>query len=228
MTEIRGKGAEFRSRDARRPRARPLGWIAGAFAVLLGAPLLFALPTFGLYHIPSASMRPTLETGDYIVAARAWYGLGRHSFPIELPFPDRRFFAREPRRGDVVVYRRPGSDVDFVGRVVGLPGDRVALVGGRLHINGALAPRREVEPYESIDDGRFLRAPQYVETLPEGREHRVIEAAGDISMGDEFAERAAPDGHYFILGDNRDNSADSRYFGFVPSDGIVGRVLFAF
>ncbi|MBN9090124.1 MAG: signal peptidase I [Reyranella sp.] len=195
-------------------------------AVALGCVLLVRTVVAEPYSVPSGSMVPTLLVGDELIGAKFAYGYGKYSSPIGL-LPDftGRLFDRPPERGDVVVFRLPRDPSQtYVKRLIGLPGDRIQMKQGRLYINDALVPRRKVGAYG--DDSL------YVETLPisggGGHEHEIVEIS-DSERQDDTPVFTVPAGHYFMMGDNRDNSLDSRVaaerggVGFVPEENLVAR-----
>ena len=184
------------------------------------------------FNIPSSSMKPTLLIGDYLFVSKLSYGYSRYSFPFGLiPFSG-RIFKSEPERGDVAVFRKPtDSSVDFIKRVIGLPGDRIRVTDGVLHINDQPVQRRRIEDYVLRESGRAIRpVPQYIETLPNDVEHRILETDGDNGFLDNTQEFQVPQGHYFMMGDNRDNSTDSRRpsVGYVPVENFIGRAEIIF
>jgi signal peptidase I len=191
-------------------------------------------PVFRLFTVPSTSMAPTVMLGQIALVSRASYGYSRYSFDwVELPIAG-RWPSLLPKRGDVVVFRLPRDpDTFYVKRVVGLPHDRVQMIEGRLWINSVLTKR---EPAEAFPDplGKKGPVPAYRESLPGGLSHEIIETDGDTGFLDNTAVFDVPDGHYFMLGDNRDNSSDSRTpadklgVGFVPLELILGRVVASF
>lgn len=200
-------------------------WLAPLLAMLVLALLLrfFALQPF---HQPSASMAPTLPVGQYFVVEKWSYGYGRYSFaPFEALGPRGRWLARAPERGDVIVFRPPFEPTrDFVKRIVGVPGDRVQMIGGVLRINGVAVERRDLgETTMSYGAGETQRVRAFRETLPNGVVFTTFEL-GDSEL-DNTREVVVPPGHYYVMGDNRDMSDDSRRtIGFVPFENIVGRV----
>lgn len=188
---------------------------------------------FEPFNIPSGSMIPTLLIGDYLFVSKYSYGYSRHSLPFSLGWFSGRIFYDEPERGDVAVFKLPtDTSRDYIKRVVGLPGDRIQMMGGKLHINGTQVERRRIEDYVvSYPQGGLARIPQYVETLPNGVSHTILEALGDSGEKDNTQEYIVPPGHYFMMGDNRDNSEDSRYLnkvGYVPTENFVGRAEMLF
>lgn len=179
------------------------------------------------FNIPSGSMIPTLLVGDYLFVSKFSYGYSKHSFPFSLaPFKG-RLFKSEPERGDVAVFKLPQDNkTDYIKRIVGLPGDRIQMRNGLLHINGEAVKRERIADFVAKDDhGNTTRMIQYMETLPNGRVHPIIEIS-DLWRLDDTEEFLVPDNHYFGMGDNRDNSQDSRVIGFVPSENLVGRAEF--
>ena len=198
--------------------------IAGALA------LTFRSFLFEPFNIPSGSMIPTLKVGDYLFVSKFSYGYSRYSFPFGIiPF-NGRVLAGEPERGDVVVFRQPRNEsVAFIKRVVGLPGDEIAVRRGVLHINGTPVTRRHSEEGTATDGISVRKFDEYVETLPEGSEHRIREMT-DAGILDNTPVFVVPEGHFFMMGDNRDNSNDSRTgsVGMVPSENLIGKAQFLF
>ena len=183
------------------------------------------------FNIPSGSMLPTLLVGDYLFVSKFSYGYSRHSLPLSLPLIPGRVLFSEPERGDVAVFKLPtDGKTDYIKRIIGLPGDEIQMRGGRLYINGTLVERTSTEPVQ-VDDGfgRMVRVPQYVETLPNGRQHLIFESSGDDGQFDNTRVFKVPPRHYFAMGDNRDNSLDSRAsVGFIPVENLIGRAEFLF
>ncbi|WP_207478995.1 signal peptidase I [Arenibaculum pallidiluteum] len=180
---------------------------------------------FEPFNIPSGSMIPTLLVGDYLFVSKFSYGYSRYTVAFGLPIFDGRILGSEPERGDIAVFKLPlDGKTDYIKRIIGLPGDRIQVTGGILHINGQPVKRERVEDFVYTDKGRTIRTAQFVETLPNGRTHRIIEES-DFGFADNTREFTVPPGHYFAMGDNRDNSTDSRFpdVGFVPAENLVGR-----
>ncbi len=185
---------------------------------------------FEPFKIPSGSMYPTLYVGDYLFVSKYTYGYSKHSLPWSVPLFEGRIWKDAPNRGDVVVFKYPRDNrTDFIKRVIGLPGDKIKLENGRLYINGQQVEREEVENFVMRNDyGNAERYRQYVETLPGGVKHRILEIS-DHEANDDFDEVEVPQGNYFMMGDNRDRSDDSRVnVGFVPEENLVGKARFLF
>ncbi len=200
-----------------------------AFVIAMGI-RTFAYEPF---NIPSGSMKPTLLVGDYLFVSKLSFGYSRYSLPWSLPLLTGRIFFSEPERGDVVVFRLPrDTSIDYIKRLVGLPGDKIQVKGGILNINGKPVIRERVEDYLSTDSlGNVRRTTRYLETLPGGRRHYILESMGDNGNADNTGVYTVPAGYYFAMGDNRDNSQDSRYLdavGFIPRENLVGRAKFLF
>ena len=182
------------------------------------------------FNIPSGSMISTLLIGDYLFVSKFSYGYSRYSFPLGIGFFNGRILGSAPERGDVAVFRHPPTNrEDFIKRIVGMPGDRIQMISGRLHINGEAVARRRIEDHLSRDAlGQVRRVPQYEETLPNGRTYVIREGFGDRGPADNTREFVVPSGNYFAMGDNRDDSNDSRGWGFVPADNLIGRAEILF
>lgn len=194
----------------------------------IGYAVLFALVVrsfaYEPFSIPSGSMIPTLLVGDYLFVSKMSYGYSKHSLPFSLPVLPERVMFTEPERGDVAVFKTPSDNkTDFIKRIVGLPGDKVQVLGGVLHINGQAVKRERLGEFVYEDrHGSFHHTVRYLETLPNGTQHEIIEES-DHAPYDNTLVYTVPAGHYFGMGDNRDNSSDSRVIGYIPKENLVGR-----
>ena len=205
------------------------------------------------FYIPSGSMLPTLYIGDYLAVAKWPYGYSRYSFPFGKPAFSGQYLASLPSRGDVVVFRHPSESSDLIKRVIGLPGDTIEVRDGRLILNGraverkplppvkipvtANSPCRTVPPAEpmvvTVGETSFCMHKAFLETLPNGPSYTVLDQV-DHGPADYFPLTKVPAGHVFLMGDNRDDSLDSRFptfahgIGMVPVENLIGRAQFTF
>ncbi len=189
--------------------------------------VLLRLFVFEKFKIYSVSMLPTMQSGEWDFVTKYNYGYSRHSFPFQTPLPAGvRLFPSQPQLGDVIVFKstRERERWPYVKRVVGLPGDRVEVRDGRLIINGKMAKREELGTFEYEDHhGRFYVFHLYEETLPNGLKHKIVELS-DREVLDNVAEITVPDGYYYFVGDNRDQSEDSRgSLGLIPFENLIGK-----
>ncbi|VWX55108.1 Signal peptidase I [Novosphingobium sp. 9U] len=201
---------------------------------------------FSPFNIPSESMLPRLLNGDYLLASKWSYGYSKYSLPFSLPLIPGRIFASQPDRGDVVIFKAPpGNDVDYIKRVIGLPGDTVQVRGGQVFLNGKAVPKQRVGNFilpltpntrcyaiefetQTPDGSMACSYPQFRETLPEGKSYNVLDLG--TQPQDDTQVFKVPAGHLFLMGDNRDNSLDSRFpaiegegIGIVPQANLVGK-----
>ena len=230
------------------------GWSLARFVLMLIV-LAWALRSLIIapFSIPSGSMLPTLYIGDYLAVAKWPYGYSRYSFPFGFPGVGGRVFEHLPSRGDVVVFRHPSEDADLIKRVIGLPGDTIQIRNGALILNGRRVPREHLPPYSipvsanspckvvppatpfvaAIRNQPYCLYPAYRETLPGGPSYTVLDQV-ESGPADDFGPVRVPAGHIFLMGDNRDDSLDSRFgaaeggIGMVPMENLIGRATVTF
>lgn len=242
-----------KSLDTNAPASQPAAdkdeesW--GSFALfvlkLALAVLIFRSFIFAPFSIPSESMLPRLWNGDYLVASKWSYGFTRHSLPFSMPLIPGRVLADQPERGDVVIFKHPVDGSDYIKRVIALPGDTVEMRGGTVFLNGNAIPKERIEDFvipvsentqcawgavEEINDagGQICRYARFRETLPSGKSYNVLDF-GNVPA-DDYGPIIVPEGRMFLMGDNRDNSQDSRFpaeagggIGLVPQDNLIGK-----
>jgi len=233
MTQAKQGPTETKQVPARRTSAlrswtKPVVDVACVLLIVTAAKAAIAEP----YFVPSGSMEPTLQIGDEMLATKYPYGYSSASLPSFLTLPiTQRVLSTLPRRGDVVVFRWPGDPAQvWVKRVIGLPGDRIAMRGGRLRINGtAVGLQPAAAGQVETENGSLVPAAKFIETLPGNRSHEFFKMTKNGTR-DDFNELVVPTGHLFVMGDNRDNSADSRFsvaeggVGMLPVGNLIGRV----
>ncbi|HEV7547659.1 MAG: signal peptidase [Rhodospirillaceae bacterium] len=228
------------------------GWGETIRTVVYAVLIALVVRTFAIepFNIPSGSMIPTLLVGDYLFVSKYSYGYSKHSFPFSMGLFSGRIFGQPPERGDVAVFKYPGDQgqgvnrTDYIKRIVGLPGDRIQVTNGVLHINGTPVERLRIGDYVKGNNGHYQKGTLYSETLPNGRRYTVLEYSDD-GPADNTPEFLVPAGNYFVMGDNRDDSLDSRtrlmlrdFSGstrdrdqlgwYVPAENLVGRAEFIF
>jgi signal peptidase I len=185
---------------------------------------------FQPFSIPSGSMRPTLLEGDYLFVTKWAYGYSKYSLPLAPDIFSGRIWGSPPKRGDVVVFKfPPDPSLDYIKRVIGLPGDHIQMKHDELYINGVVVPRKKVGQIDNPDITEVDRPVDvYRETLPNGVSYDTLDLTQN-GLGDDTREFVVPPGHYFMMGDNRDNSSDSRFaVGYVPAENLVGRANIIF
>lgn len=226
---------------------KSFGWFLIKLVIVV---LLFRTFVFTSFNIPSESMMPRLLVGDYLFAQKWSYGYSRYSLPFDVDVGDGRVFASLPEHGDVAIFKHPIDKSDYIKRVIGLPGDTVQMVDGQLVLNGEPVPKERIEDFvvelpvgERCYSGRFAmqtetgmpacRYPQYRETLPNGVSYNVLDL-GVVGV-DNTPPVVVPDGNVFMMGDNRDNSQDSRrpsvsggWVGLVPTENLVAEASFMY
>ena len=184
------------------------------------------------FNIPSGSMIPTLLVGDYLFVSKYAYGYSRYSFPFGPDLFSGRIWSKEPERGDVVVFKLPRDNTtDYIKRVIGLPGDEIQMIHGVLQINGQPVKKERIEDVVLQEpSGRERKWARYLETLPNGVTYPVLDLVQE-GIGDNTEIYKVPEDHFFMMGDNRDNSTDSRFLsevGFVPFENLVGKAKVIF
>ncbi len=239
MMPVSDQNDIYTTHKTNKPDAKPLPEKeegAGEFfkTAILAILLAMFIRTFFFepFNIPSGSMLPTLQIGDYLFVSKTSYGYSENSFPLGLASFQGRIMDTPPERGDVIVFKLPSDpSIDYIKRLVGLPGDKIQVRKGRLYINGEMVDREPVGMTRSPSPvGGHESMMEYIETLPGGVMHKIYEES-DSEPLDNTDVYTVPEGHYFMMGDNRDNSQDSRVeelVGYVPEDNLVGRAEIIF
>ncbi|MDB2414905.1 signal peptidase I [Rickettsiales bacterium] len=195
-------------------------------AIAIFIALIFRSFAFEPFYIPSGSMKSTLLVGDYVFVSKYKYGYSRYSLPFGLGLFDGRIMKESPKRGDVIVFKLPSDkSINYIKRLIGMPGDTIQVLNGVVYLNGNPIAKEQIEDFTDIDQyGNRKIIHQYIETLPNGVSYRVLDERSNGKLDNTGVYRV-PEGHYFFMGDNRDNSQDSRvlsYVGYVPEDHLLG------
>tara|TARA_B110000014_G_C20079980_1_gene564215 strand:+ start:272 stop:994 length:723 start_codon:yes stop_codon:yes gene_type:complete len=182
------------------------------------------------FNIPSGSMKPTLLVGDFLFVKKWSYGYSKHSLPFSLPIIKNRIFYKEPSRGDIVVFKTPEDNrTDYIKRVIGVPKDKIEIKNGIIFLNDSPVSQIQINNFEEIDlFGNKIQIDQYKEILLD-KEYNTIDL-NKFGIADNTNIYIVPDSHFFVMGDNRDNSQDSRFStpGFIPKENLVGQAWFVF
>ncbi|QOD38284.1 signal peptidase I [Candidatus Wolbachia massiliensis] len=193
---------------------------------LLFIVLLARFFLFEPFHIPSGSMKSTLLEGDYIFTSKYSYGYSKYSFPFSPNIFSGRIFYTPPERGDIIVFKPTSNDsIRFVKRVIGIPGDKVQMIEGELYLNDQKVERKQIESFFDYESKRSI--PRYIETLSNGKKHEILIDNVSNELSYNTPVYYVPNDQFFVMGDNRNNSLDSRFpgVGFVPAENIIGRVI---
>ena len=237
MTEPMSLEGKEAGRRAKKAQEGGLGETVKVVVQALLIALVVRTFMFQPFNIPSGSLIPTLLIGDYLFVSKYTYGYSKYSFPFGFDLFSGRVLGSPPKRGDVAVFKLPlDNSTDYIKRVIGLPGDKIKLVNARLYINGQIVPREPIAKVTTKDQfGNEVEVPTYKETLPGGVSHTIIQRDGDNGfLSNTVGEFEVPPGDYFMMGDNRDNSTDSRVppeqggVGYVPFENFVGRAEIIF
>ena len=209
----------------------PMGFVKTLIIALLCAGFVRSI-FFEPFHIPSSSMKPGLLIGDYIFVAKYSYGYSRYSFPFGIDFFEGRIFEKnKPNRGDVAVFRLPTeTSINYIKRIIGLPGDQIQMRNGVLFINNAEVSKVADGVFTESDESLKVEIRKFLETLPEGKTVETLDQNTETPQ-DNTGIYEVPLGHYFMMGDNRDNSQDSRFLsqvGYVPEENLVGKATIIF
>jgi len=183
------------------------------------------------FNIPSGSMKPNLLVGDFIFVSKWSYGFSKHSLPFSIPLIPKKIFSKLPQRGDVVVFKTPQDNrTDYIKRVIGLPGDRIKIIGGKIIINDNLIKRKRTNDFIDTDKNSSIKRIRKYKEYFFDKEIEVLDIM-DQGIVDDTQLYIVPKGHFFVMGDNRDNSQDSRFtniVGYIPIENLIGKAQFIF
>ena len=183
------------------------------------------------FNIPSGSMKPNLLVGDFIFVSKWSYGFSKHSLPFSIPLIPKKIFSKLPQRGDVVVFKTPEDNrTDYIKRVIGLPGDRIQIVDGKIIINDNLILRKRLNDFIDTDKNSSIKRIRKYKEYFFDKEVEVLDIM-DQGIVDNTQLYNVPEGHFFVMGDNRDNSQDSRFInvvGYIPIENLIGKAQFVF
>lgn len=216
-------------------RHKSNAWVENIKTIVYAGLIALAVRTVAYepFNIPSGSMIPTLQVGDYLFVAKYAYGYSHFSLPFSPDIFSGRIFGSLPSRGDVIVFRYPrDTSIDYIKRVIGLPGDTVQVTGGQLYVDGKEVPRKSLGDYTTHDEGFPIVQREYLETLPPSGHggpvaHDILKSTDQGEANNTQAFKVPPNS-LFVMGDNRDNSADSRFWGFVPMENVIGKAEIIF
>ena len=233
MATIEDKSAKAEKKKTKKEAGNPILEMFSTIIWALGIALVLRTFLFQPFHIPSGSMLPGLMKGDYIITTKYTLGYGKHAAtPLPFPIKKGRLFERAPERGDVLVFRPAGQSKNFIKRLVGLPGDQIQMKDGRLFVNGAPTEVKKLNEERYINqNGRDILAVAWSESFENGKTH-VIYNVDENGPSDNTSVYTVPSGHYFMMGDNRDRSGDSRISvtsggaGYVPTENLMGKAEF--
>ena len=182
------------------------------------------------FNIPSGSMKPNLLVGDFIFVSKWSYGYSKHSLPFSIPLIPNKIFSKLPNRGDIVVFKTPEDNrTDYIKRVIGLPGDKIKIINGNINLNGKNIARKKMKDFFDNDKNTSLKRIRKYKEFHDSISFDIIDIM-DNGIADNTQLFEVPDGYFFVMGDNRDNSQDSRFktVGFIPFDNLVGKARFIF
>ncbi len=225
------KFIKFFKKENKNPKTKPEeGW-GSFFNTLIVAVVCATIMRSFFYepfHIPSSSMKSNLLIGDYIFVSKFSYGYSKYSFPFSLNLFEGRIFESKPKRGDAVVFRLPSDpNINYIKRLIGLPGDKIQVIDGQVFINEIALAKEYIDDFIDEDGSKIKR---FSEVLPEGKKIIVLDQYPDAPQ-DNTGIYIVPEGHYFMMGDNRDNSQDSRFLnavGYVPEENLIGKAKIIF